>query len=386
MSRETRNLTSEEIWVTEYNPQYGTCCGVRNPCAAKEDAPLENEKASSEREAYPRLVRRDATPAVIITDEPGRSRGPSLQACFHAVVAWPNWKLGLGVVISCLIPWTITATIYYVLDKLNVVASMGPDGYQTDDSWSTSFFLTAYTATSVGYGEDRPGTTSEYLGTMFPLTSYHLQILINAFWLAVMIGRITYGEPLSHTVLFANRAVMQETASRGRMFQCRFINLRTKFPWVDVRVQMFYISFDTKGSHVTKKPLLLEEYTGKGRGEWDDASAECLPPFMDVPTYVTHYIPKGSILDMTVDEMTEQRGEVAVMIEGYDPCTGHAVKARFSYIANEIFENDEYTRVLSLSNTGAYEVDLSKFHCTQAQSVRRVGPLETGGSSEWVTQ
>ena len=74
------------------------------------------------------------------------------------------------------------------------------------------------------------------------------------------------------------------------------------------------------------------------------------------------------------------------MIEGYDPCTGHAVKARFSYIANEIFENDEYTRVLSLSNTGAYEVDLSKFHCTQAQSVRRVGPLETGGSSEWVTQ
>jgi len=156
MSRDTRNLTSEEIWVTEYNPQYGTCCGVRNPCAAKEDAPLENEKASSEIEAYPRLVRRDATPAVVITDEPGRSRGPSLQSSFHSVVAWPNWKLGLGVLISCAIPWTISATIYYVLDCLNVVASMGPDGYQTDDSWTTSFFLTAYTATSVGYVSTPP--------------------------------------------------------------------------------------------------------------------------------------------------------------------------------------------------------------------------------------
>ena len=67
---------------------------------------------------------------------------------------------------------------------------------------------------------------------------------------------------------------------------------------------------------------------------------------MDLPVYVTHRIDGLSPLNgLRLDQMAEQRGELVVEIEGYDPVTGGPVKRRFSYVASELFVDHEYCPV-----------------------------------------
>merc|ERR1711918_38971 len=63
----------------------------------------------------------------------------------------------------------------------------------------------------------------------------------------------------------------------------------------------------------------------------------------------------------------EQRGELVVEIEGYDPVTGGPVKRGFSYVASELFVDHEYCPVLELDEqTEEYKVNLERFHRTYA--------------------
>merc|ERR1711907_916840 len=90
------------------------------------------------------------------------------------------------------------------------------------------------------------------------------------------------------------------------------------------------------------------------------------PLFMDIPSYVTHYItPSSPLYNLSKERMVQEFGEVVIEVEGFDPITSGGVKKRFSYVAEEIFVGHAFYDVLSLDNHGCYIVNVGDFHRTK---------------------
>ena len=100
----------------------------------------------------------------------------------------------------------------------------------------------AYTMTTVGFGNQYPKHPQ---ASILPLMSVVFGLLMDAFWLGVIFARIASPRPLRHTVLFSKNACLyQEEGQVGCTFCCRLVNLRVRYPWVDLSIHMSLVVFD----------------------------------------------------------------------------------------------------------------------------------------------
>lgn len=337
------------MWATEYHETYTT------PLCGREYEPHDDEGTSAIR-AYPRLVQRDGSSRVVLKDAEKRSRGfcaSTVGATFHTMISWPWWKFFFAFIMCYVVGYFFWGLMIYWERKAG-----DNDVHGLSDNFMGCMFYAAYTMSTVGYGDTYPENDA---GSVIPLMAIVFQIAVDAFWVGVLVARIVNPHPISHTVLFSNRAVIckvgggpvipnSTTPAACNILVCRTINLRTKYPWVDMKIRMFFVSWDPAVGQLVFQSLPLDN----------------VPFYMDIPTNVTHHItPRSPLYNLSQQSMVDRRGEVVVELEGYDPLTGGGMKKRFSYISNEIFVNHTFYDVLSLDNNGCYVVNLADFHRTK---------------------
>lgn len=358
-------LDDQNMWATEYHGSYGgACCDDRRK-------PTGDEASSGEQLfMYPRLVQRDGTTPVALTDSK-RGRGyccASFSVMFHTMVNWDVSKL-----IACFfITYCCAFTFFGVL--LCIQNSLTDDFEGINNNLISAMAFAAFTMSTIGYGDQFP---KNEFGSLIPVVAALCGILLGCFFTGLILCRLNNPRNLSHTVLFSNRAVITHLenavhalpASGGsarlpsprrlahRTFECRMINLRNGLPWVDPKITMYYVSFANAGRPVfTNMPLQNDD----------------VPPFMDLPWHIAHEInPRSPLHSLSLEELAAERGEIVVELEGYDPLTGNGLKKRFSYIASEMFLDNSFYDVLSLDSDGKFVVALTDFHRTKLASSSR---------------
>jgi len=180
---------------------------------------------------------------------------------------------------------------------------------------------------------------------------------MDAFWLGVIFARIASPRPLRHTVLFSKQAVLYNTDEQScYTFACRMVNLRLRYPWIDLTAKMTLSTYDDSTGSIVMQELQVEE----------EAAI-----FFDIPWEIKHRITNDSPLLPYISEpgsFDRCRGEIIFELNGQDPLTGNCMKKRFSYCAHEVLRDYSFVGIITsptdtsgASNPG-YKVDLTRFH------------------------
>jgi len=354
-ARPGHNFTTMEeagnanIYATEYIHNEETCacyapCGGEREALLAETPPLP-QHAIGEGD-YPRLVRRDGETNVQHKDTRSRKVLSQWGFVFHVLIGMTAWKLVLLFFLSYLTSYFIVgAGIWFI---------HGAKAFHGVSSYWEAVIFTGYTMTTVGLGNQYP---TDLAGNILPMIAVVFGLLMDAFWLGVIFARIASPRPLRHTILFSKRAVLHtEVGDSCLTFACRIVNLRVRYPWIDMSIKMTLASYDP-----VKKALLMSYL------QVSDEAA----PFLDVPWILRHRVTNDSPLKRMLSESSDfnaERGEIIIELNGQDPLTGNCMKKRFSYVADEIYNNYQFVNVLT-SNDDAkdteavgYVVDLTRFH------------------------
>ena len=272
-----------------------------------------------------------------------------MDALFHTMISWQLSTLILVFVLSYIFAFIFFGVAIYVQDQFAEVAMF----HDQELNLLEAVFFTGFTMCTVGYGDNYPRNES---ASLIPTASVLAGILLHAFWIGLIVCRLSDPRTLTHTILFSNRAVIRhpselcQSSEPSRLFECRLINLRTGASWVEARIYMYYVSWKS-GRPVFRELTVLNEN---------------VPPFMDLPWSVSHVIsPESPLYRLSVQQIAAERGEVVVEVEGLCPLTGNGMKKRFSYIASELFPDHVFHDVLSLDSSNKFIVHLDDFHRTK---------------------
>jgi potassium inwardly-rectifying channel subfamily J len=346
---------SADIYTTEYMendliPQAieRTCspmCGER-----EETKPLITDERDTKQLGhgqYPRLLSRAGETNVVHYDKRSRKILTQMGFMFHVLIGMRAWKLVVLFFVSYIASYFIIGGIMWCSHDVS-------EFHGIHNYWEAVVF-TGYTMTTVGFGNQYP---THPQSAIMPLFAVVFSLLMDAFWLGVIFARIATPRPLRHTILFSKHAVLYKHQQSCYTFSCRAVNLRVRYPWVDLNTKMTLSLYDHSTQSIQMHDLKISS----------DSS-----PFLDIPCELQHEITNDSPLLRFINNESnfdEERGEILVELNGQDPLTGNCMKKRFSYIADEIVRDFRFAGVLSdATQDRGYGVDLTKFHEIEPQPI-----------------
>ena len=314
---------------------------------------------------YPRLVSRGGETNVVHSDTRSRKILGQMGFMFHVLIGMRAWKLVILFFLSYLVSYLIIGAVLFFTHDTSEKSN---DFHGVHTYWEAVVFM-AYTMTTVGFGNQYPKHPQ---ASILPLMSVVFGLLMDAFWLGVIFARIASPRPLRHTVLFSQNAVLYKQGNEQTYtLSCRLVNLRVRYPWVDLSVRMSLVLYDRVRSEIKIADLPTTE----------DAC-----PFFDLPMEVNHVITNDSPMARFIkskEDFELERGEVVIELNGQDPITGNCMKKRFSYVSNEIVQDATFAGIISEleGEEEGYEVDLTKFHEMRPTTMPGHGQSISGGAS-----
>jgi len=198
-----------------------------------------------------------------------------------------------------------------------------------------------------------------------PLLSVMCALVLDSFWLGLIFASLSQSRTLSKSILFSEYAVIRPCIAKSRApsarpggrtcLQLRLISLRgPHLAYVDPSMRVYFARWDPDEQFMRFMQMKVEND---------------VMPFLTLPWTITHVIDEGSPLyGETPDSLIESGGEVIVVWEGTDPISGNSVQEKFSYIGDEVRENQEFVPVIELtaeSGGELLEVNVAAFHETQ---------------------
>lgn len=205
---------------------------------------------------------------------------------------------------------------------------------------------------TVGYGIKAP--TDECPEAIFVNTIHCLiGFIMQGFMAAIIFSKMTKPRRRSETLMFSRNAVI--CPRNGKLcFMFRLGDIRTRY-LVGTRARAFLVK-STKtyeGEELPQSQIELKLYT-------DDCTGNV---FFNWPLIMYHVIDEDSTLYYTSpSDLSQQKFEIMVIIEGTDDNTGQVTQARSSYLPSEILWGSRFMSMLKYDDLrGEYEVDFSKF-------------------------
>merc|ERR1711865_971837 len=230
-----------DIFTTEYMDQrteYERACSMCG--TADEGKPLlvedddDNLSRQLGRGQYPRLVSRSGETNVVHFDKRSRKILGQTSFMFHVLIGMRAWKLVLLFFLSYIVSYFVIGAVLWFTHDMSEFHGI--------HSYLEAVVFTGYTMTTVGFGNQYPKHPES---SIVPLASVVFSLLMDAFWLGVIFARIASPRPLRHTVLFSKQAVLYNTNERScYTFSCRMINLRLRYPWIDLTIKMTLSIYD----------------------------------------------------------------------------------------------------------------------------------------------
>jgi len=285
----------------------------------------------------PRLRR-----TIVRTGAPSRALGDLYHALLNA-----HWSvLLLLFVIYYLVANTCFAFLY--LAGGDDLANARPGSFED------AFFFSVQTLATIGYGAFAPKT--RYANVLVAI-----EALVGVLGFAIAAGLFfaKFSRPTAR-VLFSKVAVVTRRDGVPSLM-IRMANERAN-QVVEAQVQV---------------SLIRSERTVEGeqvRRFYDLKLVRTRTPIFMLSWTVVHPIDESSPLYGTTPEsMAEGNGEVVVSVAGVDETFSQTIRARYSYLPEEIVWNARYVDIMSVLPDGRRRVDYGRFHDVVAETA----PWET---------
>ncbi len=237
------------------------------------------------------------------------------------------------------------AVVYYLLGVdthlLGVIAS------NELDKFLESFFFSAQSFTTVGYGRISPvGVWTSSIAAF--------ESLVGLMCLAIATG-LFYGrfaKPVSKVLYSKNAVIAPFKDVTG--FQFRIAN-EQKSELIDVEVRVMF-------------SILKEENANSPNRKYYNLKLEFSKiNFFSLIWTVNHIIDSDSPLySLTKDDLTNGHAEFLILIQGYDDTFMSNVHSRSSYRHNEILWNAKFANVYGFDEDGRTTVSLDKISETES--------------------
>jgi len=265
---------------------------------------------------------------------------------------------------SFYISWMLFALIYYIISYMH--GDFSPPVLQEGevyvpcileiDGFSACFLFSLETQHTIGYGSRQTTTKCPDAVVVMSLQSV-LGCLIQAFMVGLVFSKLSRPSSRSKTVIFSQNAVIN----------VRNQKLSLIFRIGDLRDDNFIlgtqISAKLMRRRITKEGELFQEMQML-KVEPDTADEPCI--FFVWPLEIVHVIDEESPLyDMSATDMTKERFEIIIVMEGTIETSSMTFQARTSYLPNEILWGHRFEPMtLYRKDHNKFQVNFSAFHST----------------------
>jgi inward rectifier potassium channel len=279
-----------------------------------------------------RIINRDGTFNVRRRGDTWRDSHPYM---LLINMAWGRFLLTLF--LGYLVANTIFAVAYYALGSEQLQGAEAPEAWQR---FAYTFFFSAHTLTTVGYGSISPKGLGAHL-----LASFESLVGVLGFAIAtgLLFGR--FSRP-SARIGFSDRMVAAPYGE-GTSLQFRVVNRRrNSLTELEARVMlMTVVARDGERKRVYELLKLERERV----------------LFFPLTWTVVHPIdPDSPLYGKTPDDLERLQAEILVLIKGYDDTFSQTVMARQSYRHDEIVWERRFAPAFFIDEQGDLVLEVSK--------------------------
>jgi inward rectifier potassium channel len=268
-----------------------------------------------------------------------RKRGSTWRD-FHPYLLLINasWPVFLAVLfLGYLVANTIFAGVYYAIgtDQLQGISETNPAIRFLD-----TFFFSAHTLTTVGYGSIFPkGIAANIVAALEALTG----VLGFAIATGLLFGRVS--RP-SARIGFSEHMLMT-AYQEGVSLQFRVVNRRQN-SLMELEARVMLMTVDTNSANAKRTYQLLKLEREK-------------VIFFPLTWTIVHPIDSDSpLFGRTAEELRRLQAEVLILIKGYDDTFSQTVLARRSYRHDEILWGRRFAPAFFVDREGALVLEVSK--------------------------
>lgn len=224
------------------------------------------------------------------------------------------------------------------------------------DSFSACFLFSLETQHTIGYGSRQTTTQCPEAMAVMSLQAV-VGCMIQAFMVGLVFAKLARPSLRSKTVIFSQNAVIFER-NRKLCLAFRIGDLRD-----DNFILGTQISAKMMRRVVTMEGEMFQEMHNIKTNP-DTSTEPCI--FFVWPLEVIHTIDTDSpFYNMTAADLTKEKFEIVVLIEGTIESTSMAFQARSSYLPNEVLWGHRYEpMMLFRKDHNKFQVNFSAFHST----------------------
>jgi len=264
-----------------------------------------------------------------------------------------SWPVFFAIIfLAYLFVNTVFAGIYMMLGPSALVGGTGPTEW---DHFLTSFFFSAHTLTTVGYGTLAPhGTAANLLAAVEAL----MGLMGFAVATGLLFGRVS--RP-SARLRFSEKMLMAPYQS-GTSLQFRIVNLRPNI-LMELEASMLLMTVEGAAENAVRRyhRLTLERD---------------MVYFLPLTWTIVHPIDESSPLrGLSEDALQALQAEFLILIKGYDDTFSQTVHRRFSYRYDELIWGAKFTNAFDIDASGDVVLDVDK-----VGAFAQLPPVPAGGS------
>ena len=230
---------------------------------------------------------------------------------------------------------TVFALIYFGLAPGQV---QGIDASSTLGRFLNSFFFSAHTLTTVGYGNFAPtGISANFLAA--------LEAIVGLMGFAVATGLFFGRVSRPSARMGFSEKMLVAPYQEGASLQFRIVNLRTNV-LMDLKASVILMTVEGPPERLTRKyqPITLER---------DQIN------FLAVTWTIVHPIDESSpLFQKTQAELEKLQAEVLILIKAFDETFSQTVNARYSYRYDELEWGAKFSPAFQIDAEGQIVLDV----------------------------
>ncbi len=254
-------------------------------------------------------------------------------------VSWPRFfllALIFYVVVNALF------TVFYVI--------AGPEhlGIETDQgalhSVMNSFFFSAQTLTTVGFGRVNP---QNFWTNVVATLEAGIGLMVFAVATGLLYGR--FSRPVTN-ILFSENAIITKWGENQTAFQFRIANaFSTNMMEAEIKLMGSWLEKVNGGTEIRRFYNLDLEYRKIN--------------FFPTVWTVNHIINEESpLFGKSFEELDKGDAEFLILFKAYDDTFAQTVNARYSYTHDELVYGVKYIHIISIDGTGRTTVELDRLN------------------------
>ncbi len=254
-------------------------------------------------------------------------------------ISWPRFFI-LALLFYVIV--NLAFTVFYVI--------AGPEhlGIETNEgvvhSFVNSFFFSAQTLTTVGFGRINP---QNFWTNVIATLEAGIGLMVFAVATGLLYGR--FSRPVTN-ILFSKNAIITKWGEDQTAFQFRIANaFSTNMMEAEIQLMGSWLESVNGAPEIRKFYSLSLEYR----------------KILFFPTVwtVNHVINEDSpMYGKSLEDLRKSDAEFMILFKAYDDTFAQTVNARYSYTHDELVSGVKYRHIISIDGTGRTTVELDRLN------------------------